>query len=109
MTGPNPDAELDAALGLDHLPPPVPTEAQLAEGRRLVELWRGMPEDYDDQVLGQWIGELVAVAEQRGAARVLATHAAAGAPLPPPAAATGCGCAPGEYESCPRCQGTATR
>lgn len=80
MTGPNPDAELDEALGVTHLPPAAATEEHRAEAHRV---WN---EALCNSGLADWdrlaaMAQALADAEQRGAARVLATHAAAGAPL----------------------------
>lgn len=68
MTGPNPDAELDAALGVDQLPPAAVTDEHRALARKL-------PGNTPFEVIAQAIAD----AEQRGAARVLAEHQAAGA------------------------------
>lgn len=74
MTGPNPDAELDEALGLDELPPAVVTPAHLAlcEPLWLTSAYLSGPEFI------RRMAQLVADAEQRGAARVIAERDAAG-------------------------------
>lgn len=87
MTGPNPDAALDAALGVVELPPAVVTDEHLR--RSLAAIFRAgtfEPADVDDlsapyarQVRD--VAQAIADAEQRGAARVLAEHAAAGTSL----------------------------
>lgn len=89
MTGPNPDAELDEALGVDQLPPAVITDAHLADARGLVAEWRSpVVHTYKrpgaEGFLVGLIAAAVADAEQRGAARVLAEQAAAGTPPAPP-------------------------
>jgi hypothetical protein len=87
VTGPNPDAELDAALGIPDLPPAVPT----AEHQRLARVaryelrsarWAAEPgSDVEHREL-EVLAQAIADAEQRGAARVIAEHAAARTPWP---------------------------
>jgi hypothetical protein len=72
MTGPNPDADLDQALGLTELPPVAVTEDH--RSRALAALRNS----YAQRYLGE-VAQAIADAEQRGAARVLAEHAAADA------------------------------
>jgi hypothetical protein len=78
MTGPNPDAELDAALGIDDLPPADVTAAHMA----IVEPLWATSAHLSGPEFARRMAQLVADAEQRGAARVLAEHAAAGTALP---------------------------
>lgn len=75
MTGPNPDADLDDALGITQLPPAVITDLHFQAAARALDT--ALPELRWHQV-----AQAIANAEQRGAARVLAEHAAAGTPLP---------------------------
>lgn len=91
MTGPNPDAELDEALGVAQLPPalPGPTDHELAG--RLVETWRSVRGSYADraeadEALVNWFAEALATERMRATARVLATQAVAGTapPVCPP-------------------------
>lgn len=74
MTGPNPDAELDEALGVDQLPPAAVTDDHLARATGLLS----GPPGYREPELVERVAQAIADAEQRGAARVIAEHAAAG-------------------------------
>lgn len=80
MTRPNPDAELDKALGVDQLPPAAVTEADRAEAHRI---WdealcnSGVPGWDRLAVLAQALAD----AEQRAVARYIAACAAAGVQL----------------------------
>lgn len=79
MTGPNPDAELDAALGVAELPPAAVTDAHrvLAEtALRPFGPQTRMSHESIEQT-GR-VAQAIADAEQRGAARVIAEHEAAG-------------------------------
>lgn len=67
MTGPSPDAELDAALGVTELPPATVTDAHRALARELRAM--NAPDA---------IAQAIADAEARGAARVIAEHRTAG-------------------------------
>lgn len=88
MTGPSPDAELDEALGITKLPPAQISVEHLRQA--LVALWPERPRvefvgpdalsDVDRHQLRRVAGA-IADAEARGAARILAEHVVAGAPL----------------------------
>jgi hypothetical protein len=81
VTGPNPDAELDWALGVDRLPPATVTEPHRARAGALLRAanctWRTHEQRDADQ---ERMAQAIADAEQRGAARILAERAAAGTP-----------------------------
>lgn len=76
MTGPNPDAELDQALGITHLPPAAITENHRDLAMRQIARIRQHLDDEPVTVLAQ----VIADAEQRGAARALTEHTTAGTP-----------------------------
>lgn len=70
MTGPNPDADLDAALGITALPPAAVTDTHRRVAAQAIA---------DELATGQdAVAQAIADAGQRGAARVLVEHAAAG-------------------------------
>jgi hypothetical protein len=84
VTGPgpdDPDAALDAALGIDALPPAavVPRHLALCVPLWLTSAYLSGPEFI------QRMAQLVADAEQRAVARYIAEHTAAGTPPVPPA------------------------
>lgn len=75
MTGPNPDAELDEALGINQLPPAIVTE----EHHRLAAVALNSPEPRQ-----RWhdVAQALADEGQRAVARYIAEHAAAGTDYP---------------------------
>lgn len=87
MTGPNPDAELDEALGVDQLPSAVITDAHLASARALVDEWKSptvhtYKKPGAEGFLIGLIAAAVADEGQRAVARYIAEHEVAGT-LPP--------------------------
>jgi hypothetical protein len=79
VTGPNPDAELDAALGLDQLPPARFTHDHLLIAAELTHAWEESELGIGN--LRDRIAQAIADAEARGSARVIAEREKAGVRL----------------------------
>ena len=90
MTGPNPDAELDEALGVVELPPAAVTEVHVVAAMEALfpGTWANLRSPRVREATVASLPEVhrtaqaIADAEQRGAARVLATQRAAGTAPP---------------------------
>lgn len=75
MTGPNPDAELDESLGVTKLPPAAVTDEHI-EIARAAAMNLGVGGAPAPSI--RRLAQVIADAEQRGAARALAERKAAG-------------------------------
>jgi hypothetical protein len=79
VTGPNPDAALDAALGIAELPPAVVTHEHLARAK---ELCRAMvPGNYPAPWMVEVAAQALADEGKRVLARFIAEHQVAGTPV----------------------------
>jgi hypothetical protein len=74
MTGPNPDAELDDALGISQLPPAVVTDEHMKQAAKIIRT-------FYTRRNRRGVAQVIADLEQRAVARYIAEQRAAGTTL----------------------------
>jgi hypothetical protein len=74
MTGPNPDAELDDALGIRQLPPAVVTDEHMKQAAKIIRT-------FYTRRNRRGVAQVIADLEQRAVARYIAEQRAAGTTL----------------------------